>query len=286
MPPCRAGEKLVPAHVRKGYYRKRRGGGSTARRQWVRPCKVRSTCRRRPRTAAQRRASTARRRARKSSVTLDATGSIGDGFRYVAHQRGSPSFARHVGIVRATTDFCKGGVRGAYVRGPVLDKADVVMVAYDERPMRGADRKRKVAVGFAAVNLRGKYGLQVDVLCSRGHGRKLLRAVEETARRMGRRHVVLYAMPQVINFYRRCGYRHALAGEQESRRVAKLADDALRCKKRSLEGAMADARVRKLMHALVREGLVYKKNCVGIEVNAAEYETSCSTDGYYMRKAV
>ena len=276
MPPCRPGEKLVPAHRRRGHYRKR--AGSTSRR-WVRPCEVKSSCRKTKRREAG--GSTARRGAAVQAV--DATGVIGDGFRYVAHARGDPAFDRQLAVIKSSVHFCNGAVRGDYLRRDVLPTTDVVLVAYDERKLRGARRGRVIPLGFAAMSLRGERGVTVDAICSRGHGRKILRALESVARGMGRQYVVLYALPQVINFYRRVGYRHALVGKRESDALAKLADDALKSRARTVDGALRDQRLRKLMNALYRRKLVQKKGCVGIDFYF-DSDMSCSNDGYYMRK--
>lgn len=160
--------------------------------------------------------------------------------------------------------MCRKSLSNAYISALFKDTArplDVVFIMHALHQKRSA-RVHKSMAGFVLcqfVSSRDDHlpdGLRVRIICARQGGKVLLQHVEHYAREIGLGHVELEAVPNVINFYRSCGYRHVSScAEQEDASVAASAEQQRTKRFKRDEDIVKDRSYVAFMRKLVDNGM-------------------------------
>ena len=144
----------------------------------------------------------------------------------------------HIRNMANTT--CQGKVSKGFISDNLVDETDIIVILrLLSQNLRTGDN-RENAIAFMMINLIEPNTLYIDVLCGSvservsqgvtmrpGPGKILLNYAEIIARTLGKDTMQLSALPYVIGYYRKMGYRHIKPGAEdpEPASVTATADD-------------------------------------------------------------
>lgn len=96
--------------------------------------------------------------------------------------------------------FCGKAITSNFVKQSMKEWTDNLIIAY---------RKNKM-VGFASIWIERNY-LYLNLICTlKGSGARLLNEIEDLAKKtLRKKYIKLSAVPYVVNYYRRLGYKHS-----------------------------------------------------------------------------
>lgn len=168
-------------------------------------------------------------------------------------------------ILQFNTGLC-GAIDTHYVLNTGVTASDYLVVA----------KHGQQYIGFSLLQLRDSDSVYIDVICTQqGYGALLVHEIIRWTAQIGRRHVELSALPNVINFYRKIGFRLSDNKEcKETDKLKKIANRVSGLRFNNPQEANSDRRFQALLDTLIQEELVANKNCVNI--------VQCSEHGYHM----
>ena len=185
-----------------------------------------------------------------------------------------PNFGKVVQKVsKETSKLCMHGsaeaVANNYVKYEALKKAHGIIVSYTTRSMTNFN-------GYLLFKIYSNY-LYVDVICSKGAGKALLKECYDLAKKMGKFQIKLSALPHVISFYRKQGFVHSESCTMDSN-IQNKSNKILSKRFTNLNNVMKDKNFDDLLSTLVKKKLVAKKKCKTVD--------DCSKDGFSMTKCI
>lgn len=175
-------------------------------------------------------------------------------------------------IIYKTVDLCRNMVKSTYV-STAIQSADALVLAF---------RDISDILGFALLKYIGKDGVYVDVICAKGAGTALLDEVWKFAVRKGFVYIQLSALPHVINFYRRFGFKNTEAQCKADPDVEAFATRVEKLLFADQLEAIKHPEFSQFLTYLVKKGLVHDKGCKDIDLDPP----GCSSDGYSMTLCV
>jgi len=153
------------------------------------------------------------------------------------------------GIKRALRTFCGSHINANHVKDDLFPKTNMILEA----------RLGHVLKGFAlAQEDASQHHVHLQLLCARNAGIQLLTCLTRVAKQRGHTHISLHALPYVINYYRRFGFRHTLEHnkEEEEKDVEELAKHVSSLRFESSAQARKDPLFSKLLTLLEQKQLV------------------------------
>ena len=135
---------------------------------------------------------------------------------------------------------CQGKVSKEFISDNLQEETDIIMILKLSTQNVRTGENRQNAVAFIMINLIEPNTLYIDVLCGSvservsqgismrpGPGKILLNYAELFAKTLGRDTLQLSALPYVIGYYRKMGYRHIQPGAEDTEpsSVTATADD-------------------------------------------------------------
>lgn len=166
-------------------------------------------------------------------------------------------------------DLCRGLISAAYVRSQTKRQTDFLFTTLNDWGN---------AINFAICAEEGE-ALYIQVICARKGGAELLKYIIEFARKRGFKSVTLAALPHVVNFYKKYGFKTSQSCSVDvelERAEASLARDASGNLKKfaSIQDTETDRKFMLYLSALIKKGLAADKKCKGVR--------DCNIEGYYM----
>lgn len=133
---------------------------------------------------------------------------------------------------------CQGKVSKEFISDNLETETDIIMILKLSTQNVRTGENRENAVAFMMINLIKSNTLYIDVLCGSvskrvsqgvtmrpGPGKILLNYAEYLARTLGRDTIQLSALPYVIGYYRKMGFKHIQDEEEEPTSITATADD-------------------------------------------------------------
>lgn len=174
-----------------------------------------------------------------------------------------------------TAYTCSDLVYRAEVKRSLEHETDAMVLAYERKFLRNG-RSRTMVKGFALLDLTSRRNdLYVTLICARGVGSKILRKVFRYAKKNRKKRVTLNALPHVINYYRKFGFRFAQQGCDESVSLEKAAQKVSHRRFRKhvnkrkervneIVHAQTDPTYRRFLKKLIRGGFAKPKGCTNV----------------------
>ena len=173
---------------------------------------------------------------------------------------------------------CAGNIQRGFVAARAFDDIHRIVLA---RTLRQVGRTTRFdPYGFALLTRVSSSEWHIKLICAtEGRGRSILSFVEKLALEAGVDSLSLDALPSVVNYYRKIGYRNTEKHTcEEDDDVANLATQVSHLKLATNQAAVSDPLFAPFLGLLVTKGLTADKQCKA----AAE----CSRDGFVMRKCL
>ena len=130
-------------------------------------------------------------------------------------------------------------------------------------------------VNFAICGDKNAHTMYVEVICAKKGGKQLMEFIIADARSRGKTKVMLSALPTVINFYRKLGFKPGKQCNDDPDLVKIETAHSIRGKKLStLQEVDNDRQFKSYLRELIRKGIASDPQC--------KYVDDCNVDGYYM----
>lgn len=202
-------------------------------------------------------------------------------FSFTWFKRRSPQFREVSSLILDNADeMCRGGmISRTWVEEDALRSASHVLLMFTQGRTRSA---RPVLKGFVIAQSR-RGSLYIDLVCAKGGGSAAIREVERYAKEIGRSRVSLSALPYVVNFYRKLGYRNAHTNAPGCKESPVVAAAAKKVSGKTFTDPYAPgdyAPFRNFMRVLSTHGLAVDPTCGGAD------DMSCYVHGYRMVKCI
>jgi hypothetical protein len=189
--------------------------------------------------------------------------------------------------------FCKYHVRNDAIIGAIQKASGVLL-------MRGINnvRKQSTPLGFliyrvlpwptTSSNDRVMY---IDIICSKRSGKEMISTILQLAKtRYNCQYAMLYALPQVMPYYRRLGFRHqyppikpkSTCIMKEPGPVQYRANKIEFQRVDSMDEALKNSDYRQLIRTLIREKLSADRACA----KESDPIRQCSIYGFVMSKCL
>lgn len=103
-------------------------------------------------------------------------------------------------------EFCKGNIGSDY--GSIaMKRATHIITA---RSIISGTRKQPIKGGIAFIQIKTRPTklLYLDIICAVQSGKQMMNFIHDFAKKQKCKYIVLYALKDTINFYRKLGYKH------------------------------------------------------------------------------
>lgn len=118
-------------------------------------------------------------------------------FSFDLYNKGDKDWNRGIEALGCSCETCRGLVSKTYVEKDAPSAADHLVVGFKDDDV----------IGFVFIKDQGEY-FYIDVICAKGGGTALLNEVEKIAKEKGKKGIKLSALPHVVSYYRKFGYKH------------------------------------------------------------------------------
>jgi hypothetical protein len=176
-----------------------------------------------------------------------------------------------------TATICKSQVSHRYVLTHSLKHSDGILVGMNVSSKTRSLTPFLKIEGFVIFQLQPN-ALYVDVICARKAGKVLLSNAYKFAKDMGKKYIVLNALPHVVNFYKSEGFVHAEYKCSANAEIQSSSDKVSHLRFKSPKQALQHKEFKILLQKLVKNKLVSDKACKGI--------SECSLNGFVMTKCL
>lgn len=175
-------------------------------------------------------------------------------------------------------ELCSRNINSSYLTYHSFKLCDHLFVALDIETKTRSKKGLITLYGFVLIQELNDE-LYIDVICSKGYGKKLLQHVDELANYLNKKYITLNALPQVINFYKKLGFVHAEKQCYHKTKIIENMSNHLKNKKfKSHNNSVIDKEFKFLLKVLMHEKLTGNKSCKSLK--------ECSLDGFKMTKCV
>jgi hypothetical protein len=187
--------------------------------------------------------------------------------------------------------FCKYHIRNSAIIGAIQKATGVIL-------MKTKSKSRWSPLGFLIYRVlpwpnttSRERVMYVDIICSKHSGKQMMIHVMELAKqRYHCQYAMLYALPQVMPYYRRLGFRHryppmkpmSQCALHESGPVRYHADKIESERVDTMEDALDHSDYRRLIRTLIREQLSADRACA----SESDPVRACSIFGFVMSKCI
>ena len=186
--------------------------------------------------------------------------------------------------------MCHSQLSKDYIFLQLENSTDVVLVM-DEESIKRNGRVQRSVRGFAMcqfVTHNFTPGLRITIICAKSNGGVFIKKVDEYALRTGCTYVELEAVNNVINFYRKYGYRHITSCDQEETPALHLTAEVQSTKKfENKEVLNSDKDYVNFMRDLTDSG--FSVSCRPDHQKISEdtfYNNMCDANGFRMKKCL
>jgi hypothetical protein len=160
-----------------------------------------------------------------------------------------------------------GKVDWKWIESHVLTKTEAILLVYRADTHKARNNSNDVqwnCVGFALLEFKIDH-IYISMLCAKGGGRALIEEIKSLSQQYHLPYIVLAAVPYVINFYRKLGFRHCLPGQQESRIIYRGAQAMINKTFRTNFEAVYDLQFHSFLKLLLRSKLGQDSQCTLVE---------------------